>query len=211
MAIEQPRYRLTEQDGDVEIRRYEPYLVAETLVAGTFGEAGNEGFRRLFNYITGANHTQTEISMTAPVAQAAGEQAAGGREIAMTAPVGQSAAEAGYWVSFVVPSQFTLASVPRPLDPRVRVREISGQVVAALRYSGFWGEQKYRAKEAELLDYLAARGLTPAGAAQFARYNPPFLPPFMRRNEILVPLVAAPVELRLSDGSAEARQPGFAH
>jgi DNA gyrase inhibitor GyrI len=188
MAIEQPSYRVIEQSGEIEIRQYEPYLVAETLVDGKFGDAGNEGFRRLFNYITGNNRAQTGISMTAPVSQSAQ-----GQKIAMTAPVNQTAEAGGYWVSFVVPSQYTMATVPQPLDPRVRVREVPAQTVAVLRYAGFWGQNKYQRKEAALLEYVASRGLSAAGGPQFARYDPPFMPPFLRRNEILLPLDATPV------------------
>lgn len=188
MAIEQPSYRVIEQDGDFEIRQYESYLVAETLVSGDFAEAGNEGFRRLFNYITGSNEARTGISMTAPVGQSS-------QEIAMTAPVNQAEASGGYWVSFVVPSQFTLDTVPLPLDPRVRVREVPGQLVAVLRYAGFWSEGKYQRKEALLMDFIDSRGLAKAGRAQFARYNPPYMPPFLRRNEIMVPLAGAPAAM----------------
>jgi hypothetical protein len=184
MAIEQPKYTVLEKQGEFEIRQYESYLVAETLVDGEFAEAGNEGFRRLFDYITGYNQPRTAISMTAPVSQ----QADKGQEIAMTAPVNQTAEADGYWVSFVVPSQFDMDTVPQPLDKRVRVREVPGQIVAALRYSGFWGEEKYQRKEASLRHFIDERGMDTAGEPQFARYNPPYLPPFLRRNEIIVPL-----------------------
>lgn len=183
MAIEQPRYDVVRSEGDVEIRRYEPYLVAETFVDAAFADAGNEGFRRLFRYISGANTAREEISMTAPVSQ----QPAGTR-IAMTAPVAQSASDGGHWVSFVVPSSFTAATVPQPLDPSVRIREVPAQLVAVLRYAGTWRESRYQEEERRLREQLGALGLAAAGEAQFARYNPPYMPPFMRRNEILIPL-----------------------
>jgi hypothetical protein len=186
MAIEQPRYEVIGRDGDVEIRSYAPYLVAETFVPGSFEAAGNEGFRRLFRYITGANTARAGISMTAPVSQ---QQA--GTEIAMTAPVAQSEAQGGHWVAFMVPSSFTPQTVPQPTDARVRIREVPAQLVAVARYSGFWGESRYRREEQRLLEQVGARGLTVTGEAQFARYNPPYMPPFLRRNEILVPVVSA--------------------
>jgi hypothetical protein len=188
MAIEQPKYNVIEQDGDFQIRQYDPYLVAETLVEGAFDTAGNEGFRRLFKYITGGNQAKTGISMTAPVGLAS-------QEIAMTAPVNQAAEAGGYRVSFVVPSQFTLDTVPRPLDPRVRIREVPSQLVAVLRYSGLWSQGEYLRKEDALKEFIANRGLRANGAAQFARYNSPFMLPFLRRNEIMIPLEPAAVAL----------------
>jgi uncharacterized membrane protein (UPF0136 family) len=172
-------------EGNIEIRRYEPYLLAETFVDGAFESAGNEGFRRLFRYITGANTARSEISMTAPVSQ----QAAGA-SIAMTAPVAQTAQGEGFWVAFVVPSSFTTETVPRPTDSRVRIRPVPAQFVAVARYSGFWGEARYLREEEKLRDAITRRGLSADGMPQFARYNPPYMPPFMRRNEILIPLAA---------------------
>lgn len=183
MAIEQPRYDVLSRDADLEIRRYAPYLVAETFVDASFGDAGNEGFSRLFRYITGANTARAEISMTAPVSQ----QPAGTR-IDMTAPVGQVAEAGGFWISFVVPSSFTADTVPQPVDARVRIREVPSQLMAVARYAGTWREARYQTEEQRLRAQLVARGLDPAGDAQFARYNPPYMPPFLRRNEILIPL-----------------------
>jgi hypothetical protein len=183
MAIEQPRYTVVDREGDVEIRQYEPYMVAETFVDAQFDSAGNEGFRRLFRYIAGDNRSGTEISMTAPVAQ---RQA--GTRIDMTSPVGQVPAEGGYWVSFVVPASFTPDTVPQPTDDRVAIREVPAQLMAVGRYAGTWRADRYQSEEKQLLAKLHERGLSVAGPASFARYNPPFMPPFLRRNEILVPL-----------------------
>lgn len=186
IAIEKPAYEVIGQDGPVEIRRYAPYLVAETFVEGDFDQASGEGFGRLFRYITGANVGSAKISMTAPVGQAAGQPA--GEAIDMTAPVGQAAAPGGYWVSFVVPSAYTLATVPKPTDPRVRIREIPARVVAAFTYSGSWSEARDRRVEANLRAAIGAQGLVPVGEPELARYDPPFTPPFLRRNEILIPV-----------------------
>ncbi len=186
MAIEQPDYRLVEKSGEIEIRDYDGYLVAETYVEDGFADAGNEGFRRLFRYITGANRARAEISMTAPVTQRSE-----GQKIAMTAPVGQTSDGAGHWISFVVPSQFTMDSVPQPTDPRVRVSEVPPQRMAVVRYSGFWGEKRYQKEEMRLREFMRERNLIAAGEPQFARYDPPYMPPFMRRNEIMIPVAAA--------------------
>jgi hypothetical protein len=185
MAIEQPVYRVVDQQDNLEIRQYDPYIVAETRVEGAFGDAGNEGFMRLLRYITGANQSRTEIGMTAPV-----EQRAEGEKIAMTAPVAQVNDGAGHWVSFMMPSQFSLETLPQPTDTRIRLRVVPAQTMAVVRYSGFWSETRYRKEEARLREFMAGRGVAAAGEARFARYNPPFTPPFMRRNEILIPLFA---------------------
>lgn len=181
MAIEEPAYKVVEQDGAFELRDYAAYLVAETRVDAGFTEAGNEAFRRLFRYISGDNQSRQEIQMTAPVTQVKGEK------IAMTAPVTQVAAGDSYRVAFIVPSRYTAATVPKPLDPRVEIRAVPAQRVAAWRYSGRWTQERYDEMERQLRKAMAARGLHAAGPAVLARYNPPFMPWFLRRNEVLIP------------------------
>ncbi len=198
MALEMPQYEIIGREGDIEFRRYAPYLVAETIVedARSQDAAGNEGFRRLFRYIAGANTARTKIAMTAPVSQ----QAAGER-IAMTAPVSQSPAAAGYAVSFVVPSSYTPETVPQPSDPRVAIRQVPGRTVAVLRFAGRWSDATYARQVERLLDALAALGLEPEGEPEFARYNGPFTLPFLRRNEIIVPVPGMPAaELAVAAG-----------
>lgn len=181
MAIEQPKFRSVEQQGAFELREYAPYLLAETRVEAGFMDAGNVAFGRLFRYISGANEPGRKIAMTAPVTQSPGEK------IAMTAPVQQRADTAGaYRVGFVVPSQYTAETVPRPTDPRVTIRSVPGGLVAAWRYSGRWTEANFREAETELRREIARRGLVATGDAQIARYDPPFMPTFLRRNEVLI-------------------------
>jgi hypothetical protein len=182
MAIEQPEYRSIERAGAFELREYAPYLIAETRVDADFMAAGNIAFGRLFRYISGANVPGQKIAMTAPVTQAPGEK------IAMTAPVQQVAEGDDYLVGFIVPGKYTLETVPQPTDPRVRIREIPGGLVASWRYSGRWTESNFREAEALLRRELDSRRLVPVGAAQIARYNAPFMPAFLRRNEVLIPV-----------------------
>lgn len=182
MAIEKPEYELIEKDGSFELRDYAPYLVAETQVDAGFEDAGNIAFQRLFRYISGDNTAEAKIAMTAPVTQSRGEK------IAMTAPVTQVASETGYAVAFVVPSKYTLDTVPRPLDPAIQIREIPAQRVAAWRYSGRWTTANYRDSEMKLRQALESRGLGPIGEPVLARYDPPFMPSFLRRNEVLIPV-----------------------
>jgi effector-binding domain-containing protein len=185
MAIEEPRYELEQRDGDMELRRYAPHLLAETLVDGSFDEAGNAAFQRLFRYINGNNRGERRIAMTSPVVQ----QDASGSKIAMTAPVRQEGnATGGFRVAFVVPAAFSRATVPEPNDPLVVIREVPGQRMAVLRYSGRWTEENYRKHETLLRKWIADQGLAATGPPVYARYNAPFVPWPMRRNEVMVPV-----------------------
>ena len=182
MAIEEPRFKVLEQQGSFELREYPTYVVAETRVEAGFATAGNVAFQRLFGYISGKNVAQQKIAMTAPVTQS------GGEKIAMTAPVSQVADGDAYRVAFTLPATYSLQTAPKPLDPTVQIRELPAQVVACWRYTGRWTESNYRDNEKLLLEQIAKRGLVIRGEPVLARYNPPFTPWFMRRNEVLIPV-----------------------
>jgi hypothetical protein len=186
MAIEEPGFAVLEHDGAFELRNYAPYLVAETRVEADFERAGNVAFRRLFGYISGDNTARQKIAMTAPVTQS--RSAGRGEKIAMTAPVAQQADGTGYRVAFIVPAKYTLDTVPQPSDPTVEIRAVPAQLVAAWRYSGRWTTANYRQHEAELRRAISARDLEATGEPVLARYNPPFMPSFLRRNEVLIPV-----------------------
>jgi len=186
MAIEEPRFKVLEKDGSFELREYSPYIVAETRVEAGFEEAGNVAFQRLFRYISGNNVAQLKIAMTAPGTQARGEK------ISMTAPVSQVADGDAYVVAFTLPSNYTLATAPRPLDPTVQIRQVPEQLIACWRYSGRWTASNYREQELLLRERIKARRLITRGDPVLARYNPPFTPWFMRRNEVLIPVAAQP-------------------
>lgn len=183
LGVEEAEYRVLQQDGAIELREYAPSIVAETIVDADFEDAGNRAFRKLFRYIDGENVAQQEIAMTAPVSQAPA-----GRKIEMTAPVGQRPTNGGWAVSFMMPSSFTMATIPRPSDPAVQVRAIPSYRAAVIRYSGFWSEERYREHLGELRAWIAAQGLEATGEPVWARYDPPFKPWFMRRNEVLIPV-----------------------
>jgi len=178
-AIEEPKFRLVHQYADFELRDYAPYLVAETTVGGGFEDAGNEGFRRLFSYISGSNSAHASIAMTAPVIQA-------GQKIEMSAPVLQSAGAGAFVIEFVMPAGSTLQSLPVPNDKRVVIREVPAARFAVLRYTGFWSEDNYRTHLETLKAAIARAHLTAVGEPVWARYDPPFMPWFFRRNEILI-------------------------
>jgi len=185
MAIEEATYTVVDSDNNFEIRDYSPHVLAETVVEGNLEDAGDQAFNRLFRYISGANRSREKIAMTAPVSQQPK-----GEKIKMTAPVGQQRAQEGWAVSFMMPSSYTLETLPEPEDPAISLRQVSARQMAAVRYSGFWSEKGYLRNKQELESWIHERGLTIAGDPVWARYNPPFTPWFMRRNEILIPVAA---------------------
>jgi len=186
MATEEPSFKVLEKEGSFELRQYPAYVVAETRVEAGFTSAGNIAFQRLFGYISGKNVAQQKISMTAPVTQSRGK--AQGEKIAMTAPVAQVADGDAYLVAFTLPSTYTLQTAPKPLDPTVQIRAVPAQLIACWRYTGRWTESNYRDSEKLLREQMAKRGMVANGEPILARYNPPFTPWFMRRNEVLVPV-----------------------
>lgn len=189
MATEEAKYTIVEQSGTIELRDYESQIVVETIVDSSLEDAGNLAFRRLFRYISGNNVLSNSIAMTAPVSQEAR-----GTSIAMTAPVGQQKAGTGWAVSFMMPAGYTLETIPTPTDPQLTIRAIPARRVAAIRYSGFWTEARYFAHKNRLETWIQSKGLTPIGEPVWARYNPPFTPWFLRRNEVLIQVAHKPAK-----------------
>lgn len=183
MAYEEPVYTVIEKNRNIEIRQYEPYIVAETLVEAEFDDAGNEGFRRLFRYISGQNRSTGPVAMSAPVTQ---EKA--GEKIPMTAPVNMDRAENTWRITFMMPSSYSMETLPEPLDERVVLKRVPGRLVAALRYSGTWSRKRYEKKRTELQDHILKTGFKPGGGDIFARYDAPYKLWFFRRNEVLIPV-----------------------
>ncbi len=185
MAIEEAAYTVVASDNNFEVRDYAPYVLAETVVEGNLEDAGNKAFNRLFRYISGANRSREKLAMTAPVSQQPK-----GEKIEMTAPVGQQRVQQGWAVSFMMPSSYTLEALPEPEDPAITLRQVPAHRMAAVRYSGFWSEKGYLRNKLELESWIQEKGLTIAGDPVWARYNPPFMPWFLRRNEVLIPVAA---------------------
>ena len=186
---ETQRYTVVAQHEGFEVRRYEAHVVAEVTVPGPAEKAGNRAFGILVGYIGGANHAKRSVSMTAPVLQ---QPATAGRSIAMTAPVLQQPADAAdeSLVSFVMPADESLETLPAPTNPKVRLRAIPEQFMAAVQYSGRWTRDSYDEHANRLLQAVKAANLDVTGPAQWARYDPPWKPWFLRRNEVLLPITA---------------------
>jgi hypothetical protein len=186
-AIEEPDFRVVRELPDIEVRQYGAYTVAEVVVAGPAAEAGNQAFRILAGYIFGKNKGEKKFAMTAPVTQAAIP-----KKLEMTAPVTQTAVASGFLVQFVLPKDVTVASAPEPLDTRVHIREVPPSLLAVIRYSGFWSDSNYNEHLAKLQEGLRAAALPWTGEPIYSRYNAPFTPWFMRRNEIWLHLAGRP-------------------
>lgn len=183
MAIEEAMYRVVQKDNKFEIRDYTPHILAETIVEGDLEEAGNKAFNILFRYISGDNRSRDKVAMTAPVSQAPV-----GEKIKMTAPVGQQRLQERWAISFMMPASYTLETLPEPEDSKVTLRQVPARRMAAVRYSDFWSEKNYLQKKLELESWIRDKGLTIVGDPLWARYNSPFTPWFLRRNEILIPI-----------------------
>ena len=182
-TVENINYKIISKTENFELRDYPPLIVAETVVDGTLEEAGNKAFNRLFDYISGKNRSQSKIAMTAPVSQEPASE-----KIAMTAPVGQKRAEGGWVVSFTMPMSYKMGDLPVPEDPDVTLRQIPARRMACVQYSGTWSEKRYLRYLQELESWIEKNGFRILGEPVWARYNPPFTPWFLRRNEILIPV-----------------------
>lgn len=189
--IEEPKYEVIRDYGEFELRQYQPTIVAETTVSGEFASSANVGFRRLANYIFGGNRSKTKIAMTAPVTSTSENPAS--EKISMTAPVAQVATGSNQWlISFTMPSKYTMATLPEPIDPLVRLRAIPAATYAAIQFSGFNSAALVEEKTTTLRSLAARENLNLADRVLYARYNPPWTPWFIRRNEILIETKTAP-------------------
>lgn len=168
MATEEPKYSIIEKEPPFEIRSYAPVIVAEVQVEGDLDDASSQGFRLIAAYIFGQNQVNQKIAMTAPV----------GIE-----------SNVGKWTaSFVMPAEYSMETIPKPMNPQVQLRQIPALKKAVISFSGFYNSQKVAEKTLELEQWMKVRNLSAAGAPNFARYNPPWTLPFMRRNEIMINL-----------------------
>ena len=183
--VEHPKYKVAERSGNIEIRDYAPMIVAEADVKGERREAIGKGFRIIADYIFGNNTAAQKVPMTAPVTQQ------GNEKIAMTAPVTQQGSDNTWRVRFVMPSKYTMETLPKPNNPAVELKEIPAKRFAVIRFSGMAGEDSLKRHTKELEDFLSAKTLTPLSPPTYAFYNPPWTLPFLRRNEVLVEIPAS--------------------
>ena len=186
MAVEEPHYSVELRDGDIELRDYPALVVAEVTVEGSRRSAGNQGFRQLAGYIFGGNSRRESLPMTAPVAE---ERS--GERIAMTAPVTQQADGERWIVRFMMPDGRSLESLPQPNDARVRLKALPATRFAVIRFSGLAGADEVAAKTRTLESFIGSRAIAATGPPTLARYDPPWTPWFLRRNEVMIPVRAS--------------------
>lgn len=185
-AYEEPEYVVIAESDDYEVRNYRAYNVTETVVDGDFGSSGNRAFRILAGYIFGDNRASKKMQMTAPVESRPAERSI---EMEMTVPVESTRSDDGsdsYVYRFVMERKYDFDELPIPNDPRVELRRVPARTMAVHRYSGFWSESNYERHEAKLLSALESDGVEIIGEPLLARYNGPFTPFFMRRNEVMI-------------------------
>ncbi len=184
MATEEPQFSILEKAPPFELRSYAPMILAEVKVEGDLEEASGQGFRLIAAYIFGQNQVSEKIAMTTPVTIEG--QAPKSAKIAMTSPV-TIESNAGQWiVSFVMPSEYTMETLPKPLNSKVQLRQIPAIKRAVISFTGFYNENKVADRTLELEEWMKTKNLQAAGTPKFARYNPPWTLPFMRRNEIMI-------------------------
>lgn len=176
---DEPPYERLADEGDFEVRRYAPRVVAQTVVEGAEGDVTNEGFRRLFGYISGDNTGERGISMRTPV-----ERGPVGTRIDMTTPVERRREREGWVITFTMPREHSLQTLPTPNDPRITLRELPGQTVAVLRFAGRADVRARQARTDELVRLTRERGYQPVGEPTLAQYDPPWVLGPLRRNEI---------------------------
>lgn len=178
--VETPDYAVVESDGNIEIRRYEPMIIAEVQMDGERKDAIGDGFRLLADYIFGNNTMKQDIAMTAPVQQQENTK------IAMTAPVQQQSAGGSWQVSFVMPSEYSMETLPKPGNDRVTLKEIPAKQFVVITFSGMNYDANMRKHEDRLMQYVKANDISVVGSPKYAFYNPPWTLPFMRRNEVMI-------------------------
>lgn len=183
MATEEAKYTVAIKEEAFELRDYQPHILAEIVVDGSIDDASSKAFGSLFGYISGKNKSRNKVAMTAPVSQAPATE-----KIPMTAPVGQQSVGKKWAVSFMMPASYTMETLPKPDDPEVKLRAVPARRIAAIRYSGLWSEKRYLEHKLQLETWIRKNKLKASGEASWARYDPPFKPWFMRRNEILIPV-----------------------
>jgi len=166
--IEEPAYTVFQKKNGYELRQYKPYLIAQVSLPGSYRAVTNEGFKVLANYIFGGNKEDVSMPMTAPVL------------------VEKNKKVGGYTIAFVMPASYTKETLPEPNDTRIQIKEKPSQKVAAYRFSWYATEKRAEQKKKLLASLLERDGIKQDSPIMVARYNPPFILPFLMRNELLV-------------------------
>ena len=176
--VERPDYKVVQSEQNIEIRQYKPMIIAEVEVDGKREDAIRDGFRLIADYIFGNNTVEQNISMTAPVQQK--------ENIAMTSPVQQQLAGKSWQISFVMPSEYSMESLPVPNNNRVRLKEILAKKFVVIEFSGSNSNENVIGHENQLMKYIKANQINIIGSPKYAFYNAPLTLPLLRRNEVMI-------------------------
>ena len=196
-SVETPSYTVLEEMDGYEIRQYEPYIAAQVeITASSYDESLEQGFRVLADYIFGNNTAQTSVDMTAPVLEAESEKiemtapvvVKESETIPMTAPVTEYGSDNTRTITFIMPSSYTLDTLPQPNNPDVQIVSQPERTIAALRFSWFRTADRIAAKKQTLSEFLARDDIMPTAPPEYAGYNAPLTAPWLNRNEILIPI-----------------------
>ena len=181
LHTEQTEYSVLESKKEYEIRLYPSHIVAQTTVQGSYQRALNQGFRIVAGYIFGGNIAKVRIAMTAPVVEQKESVS-----IAMTAPVMAGIEGYSHVIAFGMPRSYTLATLPTTIDPRVKIVTVPEKKMAAIRFSWMRTDVRVKLKKQELLDALKNNHVVVVGEPQYAGYDAPWTPPWMKRHEVMV-------------------------
>lgn len=194
MAIEKPNYTVEMEEGKFEVRSYPPMILAEVKVTGDRDQAANRGFRKLAAFIFGDNKPNAKIAMTSPVVQSPPPQKVKSEKIAMTSPVVQTpeADVEGKWtVNFMMPSEYSMETLPKPIDSDIRIYTSEPYRTVSIRFSGRSKMKNLNKHRAKLDAFVTQKNLKTVGEPEYAFYDAPFVPPFLRRNEVHYRLAAS--------------------
>ena len=184
MATDEPDFNLILKEDKFEIREYASKIIAQVEVFGDFDDASSKGFKILADYIFG-NNTSTDgnsrIEMTAPV-----EMEPLAQKINITKPILTEGSDNNWIVSFIMPNEFTLETLPKPNNKSIKILSLPKEKYAVIVFSGLVRESSYLEKEKLLNQFIKEKKLKTSGEIKIARYNPPWTLPFFRRNELML-------------------------
>ena len=172
---ERPIYNVVVKEDGLEIRDYAPAIVVETQVLASRRDAAGEAFRGLFKYISGNNTSGLEIPMTAPVAQT-------------PAGKGPDGVSSKWAIRFFLPSNYSVENIPQPLQQGINIVTLEAQRFASVSFKGTQNDKKVAKYTTQLREFISQKGYEVSGEPVYAFYDPPFVPWFLRDNEILLPI-----------------------
>jgi hypothetical protein len=169
MTQEQPYTLISKRQG-FEIRYYPSYVLIQVETKGEFSRAATMAFSPLVNYISGRNQTGEKFAMTAPVLHA------------------PDTAATTHIVSFVLPKDVSIKDIPLPKDAKVSTVQVDAHYAAAIKFRGLASYEHFNSFGEKLLSAVKAEGLATDGSPYYARFDPPWKPGILRRNEAIVAL-----------------------